>query len=197
MSITLATHSVASLLKTETAQHHAETENYLVPHLQQIQSTTDYAAILGMFYGFFKPLEEQIADIISPDILPDISKRNKAHLAEEDLKIVNTAPAGEQLPVAKSLPSINNLRQAFGALYVLEGSTLGGRYIAKMLAKSPANLPTAAMSFFEGYGEATGPMWLAFQQKLNEFTGEDTPEIIAAANETFIKMKAWMQTQLP
>lgn len=196
MSITLATHSVASLLKTETAQHHAETENYLVPHLKQIQTTADYAAILRMFYGFFKPLEEQIAGVISTDFLPDISSRKKAHLAEQDLQRL-ADQAGEELSIAKSLPSINNLRQAFGALYVLEGSTLGGRYIAKMLAKNQANLPAAAMSFFEGYGEATGPMWLAFQQKLNEFTPEETPEIIAAANETFIKMKAWMQTQLP
>ena len=60
------------------------------------------------------------------------------------------------------LPGIENEVQAQGALYVLEGSTLGGRGITKMLLRQCPWLTLQKLTFFNGYGAGTGPMWLSF-----------------------------------
>ena len=43
-------------IKKRTKQVHTETEALLIPKLKSIKSKEDYAAIVSMFYGFYKPL---------------------------------------------------------------------------------------------------------------------------------------------
>jgi heme oxygenase len=49
-----------------------------------------------------------------------------------------------------------------GALYVLEGSTLGGQVIARQLAESIGVSPGQGASFFYGHGEQTQAHWKDF-----------------------------------
>ncbi len=51
---------------------------------------------------------------------------------------------------------------AFGALYVLEGSTIGGLIIKKMISEKLGS--EEGMSFFEGYGKKTAERWKVFTQ---------------------------------
>ncbi len=50
------------------------------------------------------------------------------------------------------------------------------------------------LSFFNGYGDQTMPMWEAFKVTLNANakTIEDENEIVDAANQTFIKFGDWI-----
>jgi len=190
MPLTIAAAQIAQAVKKKTAALHAEVEAILVPRLSTIQSIEDYSAILRTFYGYFNPLENRIQQYITPSVLPDIGSRRTSHLIIKDLAALNDF---KEPMLSSSLPAINNVNQAFGALYVLEGSTLGGKVVAKMLAKNSAvAIPPQAMQFFNGYGEQTGRMWTTFVDVLNQQRGED--EIVNAANETFFYLKGWMQS---
>lgn len=188
----LTTFSVAQALKHETAPAHERAESLLIPKLQQIGSTKDYAAILRMFYGFFAPLQERIFHFVSVADLPDRNKRRHAQLILDDLKNLEVE---ENIPVCRQLPQLANKAQAFGALYVLEGSTLGGRMIRKMLLKHPAlNLHEEQLQFFDGYGPDTGAMWINFVHTLDQQPEVDA--MIQAAQDTFTTFSHWIQCSL-
>jgi heme oxygenase (biliverdin-IX-beta and delta-forming) len=83
-------------------------------------------------------------------------------------------------------------------LYVLEGSTLGGRGITRMLLKQCGALSLHHVTFFNSYGEKTGPMWLRFQEALNglDYTESETAATVQAANDTFLNFKRWIEETL-
>ena len=192
MPSTLTAATVAQAVKNETTFLHQEVEQLLLPRLNAIQSLEDYAAILQSFHGYYLPVEQAIQQHISPAILPDIEKRRNAMMVVNDLRFLGMK-ADQNF--CNELPQISNSAQAFGALYVLEGSTLGGKMIAKMLAKNKAVcIPTGALKFFNGYKEETGKMWTAFLKVLNQQTDVDT--IVESANQTFFHLKKWMQQGL-
>ncbi len=58
-----------------------------------------------------------------------------------------------------AFPKLVNRYQALGALYVIEGSTLGGRIILRELLKRGVSDP--ALVFLDPHGGAAGPMWRA------------------------------------
>ncbi|HEY0825443.1 MAG TPA: biliverdin-producing heme oxygenase, partial [Ramlibacter sp.] len=47
---------------------------------------------------------------------------------------------------------------AWGSIYVMEGSALGGQFIARSLAQAGLH-PDRGAAYFHGWGDATGPMW--------------------------------------
>jgi heme oxygenase (biliverdin-IX-beta and delta-forming) len=193
MPLSVNTLSNASVVKEATQTLHAEVENLLLPKLNAIESPVGYAAILTMFYGYFSPMEALIRQHITPEQLPDIPERRKAGAILQDLSAIGHSCRG--IPVCLHLPEIKNTAQAFGALYVLEGSTLGGKLIAKMLLKNKAlSLTEKALTFFSGYNERTGSKWKTFLEGFNQQTGAE--EIVKSANDTFYHLKCWMQHTL-
>lgn len=181
-------------LKEETKTAHQETEKVLVQWMKRISTKDDYAGILKMFYGYFDPLEHLIYSQISESDLPDFKERRKATRLVEDLAALDILTKPN---TSKSLPTIQNNSHAFGALYVIEGSTLGGEVIVKMLKANLAlQLPDAALSFFYGYRENNKQMWQKFQHALQEHVSEhNMQQVILAANETFWLLKKWMLQQ--
>ena len=182
-----------ALLKSQTAEAHAWLESLLLPHLQAVRTASDYGTILKLFYGYFAPLEKELASHIASIDLPDFSQRRKAHFIISDLESIGETVT--DLPVANDLPVIRTKAEAFGGMYVMEGSTLGGRGIMRMLMKSLPQLSTASFGFFNGYGESTGPMWIAFQQALNAIATDEAAQgqVVSTANETFLKFGKWIQ----
>jgi len=183
--------SVAQLLKRETFEEHAKAEKLLAPKLASIQSYNDYAAILKMFYGFFCPLEKRIERHLSQEILVDVHERRNSLFILRDLESIQSST--EDLLLCKTLPGINSSLQALGTMYVLEGSTLGGRMIGKMLMKNPGvTFNDANLNFFNGYKENTGTKWTYFLSVVDQY--EDHADVmIASANETFRCLTKWME----
>jgi heme oxygenase (biliverdin-IX-beta and delta-forming) len=68
--------------------------------------------------------------------------------------------------------------EALGMLYVLEGSTLGGRHILNSLARQGVN--DAALHFLDPYGDQTGPRWRAFLDVLEREVGDDETRMAQA-----------------
>ncbi len=80
-------------------------------------------------------------------------------------------------------------------MYVLEGSTLGGQIISKMISQALPGKADHALTFYAGYGEQTMPMWNSFKTALNEQVQSpaDQQELVHAANETFLKFSRWVE----
>jgi heme oxygenase len=190
MILSETTIPTALKLKNNTAHHHQLLEELLVPHLQNSTTNAQYGAILKTFYGFFKPMEVLLEQYVDVNVMPDLTLRRKAALILTDLDHLNITG----YPVlAVNLPHIINTLQALGAMYVLEGSTLGGRGITKMMLKNNSALTLSGLNFFAGYGADTGPKWVAFQNIINGITNEeDVMQMVTAANDTFLKFKLWI-----
>lgn len=191
MSLTINALPPAQEVKNATQTLHTEVEQILRPRLTSISTVNDYADILKMFYGFFQPLENSVQQRISSNDLPDIKERRKAAVILHDLKQLSQSTTN--ISLCSSLPFIANRAQAFGALYVMEGSTLGGKMIAKMLLKN-AVVPKEALNFFTCYKEETGRKWKGFLHALNQ--QQEVDEIIQTANDTFLHLKKWMEQRL-
>lgn len=186
--------SCSGKLKFETREVHSDAEKLLLNKLSMIKCTNDYLKLLKLFYGFFAPLETQVRKHINEEALADILKRGNTKKIMEDIEILG----GDKAMVeASSLPHVSNVLQAFGVMYVMEGSTLGGQIITRML-RDNRNIKVSknGLSFFEGYKENTLTMWKSFTSRLdNSFqTDEQVNEIVSTAKETFIKMKEWILT---
>jgi heme oxygenase len=73
-----------------------------------------------------------------------------------------------------------------GALYVLEGSTNGGRFLARALRQS-WDLDGDGLSYFDPYGEEQPQRWAAFKRDMEEasFAADQQEAIIEMAKMTF------------
>lgn len=184
---------LAEQLKKDTLVNHQQLEKMLVSRMKATRSTTDYVNLLQLFYGYFGGLEMHIAPYINSENLADYADRRKSAALADDIKALGGQP--DEKASATDLPAINSAPQAFAALYVIEGSTLGGKIISKMMAQQLNITNGQGLKFFSGYGDATETMWNSFKTALN--TQADTIAnqtiVIDTANETFTKFKQWIE----
>ncbi|MFD1256781.1 biliverdin-producing heme oxygenase [Mucilaginibacter terrae] len=183
---------LADQLKTETLTNHQQLEKLLVDRMRAIRSLQDYIGLLQIFYSYFGGLEEQIDQYITAAELPDYQQRRKSAALVKDIEDLGGTPVKKAS--GGSLPTIKNTLQAYAAMYVIEGSTLGGKIISKMMAQQLRITDDKGLSFFSGYGDNTGTMWEKFKQVLNlqSKSAYEESEIINTANQTFIKFKNWV-----
>ncbi len=182
-------------LKKETLANHQQLEKMLVVKMKSIRSPQDYVDLLQLFYTYFGGLETLIDQHINANELSDHAARRKSAALAQDI----TDLGGQPLPKATGadLPPINDALDAFAAMYVIEGSTLGGKIISKMMAQQ-LNIPDGkGLSFFNGYGEDTDAMWQAFKQRLDEKpkNEQDEAKMIHTADQTFAMFHAWITKQ--
>jgi heme oxygenase len=174
--------------KDDTRELHQLAETH-VRILDADATVADYRTYLRAMYGFHAPIEEIFAaDTILDEHGFASQARRKAPLLLRDLRAL-----GDHAPPSwcNELPDASTLPRRVGIAYVLEGSTLGGRYI---LAKLPPALRTAPSAFLAGYGHATGPNWKRFsviaERLLVSKASED--DAVIAAQETFEKLIDWL-----
>jgi heme oxygenase len=178
-------------LKIRTLASHQELEKALVQRMRAMRTMEDYIALLQIFYSFFGALEERISIYVSASELPDYLQRRKSEsLAVDICSLGGVLP--EKVSISE-MPAIDNHLQAFGALYVMEGSTLGGQIISQMIAKQ-LGIQEKGLSFFQSYGKDISTMWATFKLTLDKQANNEADEerIIAAADDTFHKFKAVM-----
>ncbi|QXV66434.1 biliverdin-producing heme oxygenase [Mucilaginibacter sp. 21P] len=181
-------------LKEETKQNHQILEKVLVGNLRSIRSKDGYINLLKMFYGYFGGLEKSIEQHVDSNLLPDNDERRKIAFIANDIEALGgLVPAKAE---GNDLPRIESHLEALGALYVIEGSTLGGKIISKMMEQQ-LGLNGNGLSFFSGYGDRTEEMWNIFKEKMDAQAENPEQEavVIAAANETFSKFGDWFDKQ--
>lgn len=169
------------LIKEASKRNHQQLEKEVISMLKEIREEKDYFLLLNVFYNYFNALEAKIAAYISPDILPDVAERRKAAHLAADIKAL-----GFDIIIYPDIatPEMTGPLEALAAFYVMEGSTLGGGAIVKMLQQKGIG---KGISFFSGYGAQTFGMWQTFLDVLNAFseTDSDTEKLIKTVKETF------------
>ena len=163
---------VSDLLKENTAKYHDEIEGKLAPKklFDGTFTEQDYYKMLQVNHQFLKVYESDIRNLLSENDLHNFSQTNldKLSLIEKDLNELNLS----ELNFSKTA-NLGERAEAIGALYVIEGSMLGGNVIAKTLKKYP-DLADQKFNYFGHYGENLGQSWKTFVSYINqEFTTEE------------------------
>jgi heme oxygenase len=110
------------------------------------------------------------------ELLDDWPRRARRHALLADL-----AELGCPAPAPLQTPRINDLASCWGVAYVLEGSRLGGRVLARRIRQAD---PTAPVRYLE-HGDVAR-LWPAFLARLEQ-TAPDCAwaPMLAAAEATF------------
>ena len=150
-------------LRQATAAAHERLHH--LPGFASLQAGTigrdEYAALLRRLLVFYRAVENGLAD--APPLLPygiDIAARRRSGLLAEDLAFLG-APAAP-LPAPPALPALRSAAEALGCLYVIEGSTLGGRELARRLDHLLPADSESGRRFLLGHGPRHGAMWREF-----------------------------------
>lgn len=172
---------LSQYIKENTHSAHQKTEGIVVRKLKSIRSESDYAEILKGFYAYFQAVENNIAPYITHTVLPDLNERRNSSYILKDIQELGGNI--DSLPEVHA-PTVHNTLEALSALYVLEGSIMGGPYIVQMLKKCGID---KGFSFFQGYGDDSSKMWAGFTSVLNKY-GQDEEthtRAVEIANLTF------------
>jgi heme oxygenase len=171
-----------SRLKTATAEVHATLETDL--------AASDYltdAALYPVYLARLHPLQAAIESRLDAagagHLLADWPARRKVRWIVADLEALGWAgEAAFRSPCDVRLGSDGSV---FGALYVLEGATLGGAILSRRLAA--AGVPACALSYLASYGPERGRMWRAFLARLEtaRFEAAGEADMVRAALATF------------
>ncbi|NRT14865.1 heme oxygenase [Flavobacterium sp. 28A] len=178
-------------LKIATKINHSSVEKVLVQKLKNLSSQEEYANLLFQFYGFYFELEKKVHSIIDKTLLSDMSKR--VHVANLHTDLVNLNHSVAITSVNNYPETIRSVSEALGVLYVIEGSTLGGQFIAGMLKKQLPTLDDSQINYFLSYGENTMEMWKQFKNSIQETKVEfDEKSTLNAAQNTFKALENWL-----
>lgn len=154
-------------IKTQTADSHKKLESLPISSaiVSPEMKITDYIDYLSLMHDVHKDIENHIYPLLS-NIIQDLELRKKSHLVEEDLLFLNHNKSASNNVFELSNVSIPF---ALGVFYVIEGSTLGGRFILKNISTVSGLDNDQGVSYFKGYGDKTGSYWKNFLSVLSEY----------------------------
>jgi heme oxygenase len=143
----------------------------------------DYQDLLVRLYGFYLPFEAAMG--IAPD---------RSNWLAGDLVALNSNRVLHAAPMCRHVPRLDSLYFRLGALYVAEGSALGGRELAHCLDPLLGKGGTEGRHFFIGRGAGTGEAWRSYLAQLSAAPPEPSAraEIIKGAVETFAAFEHWL-----
>ena len=183
-------------LRERTSVLHLEVERTLgLPGA--IRNLATYAHCLHQFYRLYQPLEVVLGSFSNWRAAGiDVDACAQSGKLAADLRALGIEPATLEVAPRQSQPRLPNFAHALGALYVLEGSTLGAQVILPRLAEQLGTGLGGANSFFSGHGAQTGACWKHFREALDRY-GQQYPDcrggVVEGARSTFAAIGSWMQ----
>jgi heme oxygenase len=155
-------------------------------------AVAEYVLALQRLYGFYEPLSTRTRYGAH---VPEAGSRLTQRLGAlaKDLSELGVSPhALDTIPRCETLPALRTPDRELGCAYVIEGSTLGGRFISKHLTRIFADRPRPIpMLFLAGDGKRAGTDWLRFCSRLNS-DAIDLAEVCSGTCATFDAMIAWL-----
>jgi heme oxygenase len=153
-----------------------------------------YTNYLLRMFPVVQDVEQNIFPTLG-EIIPDLEQRRKLPFLRQDLEFLQATIPGMQVEPLSDGNSPMSRPFALGILYVLEGSTLGGRFIGNNIQKNLGFNAGAGGRYFAGYRENTGLLWKDFLKYLVDFekTENAADEIISGANFAFRKIYNYLK----
>ncbi|WP_205082726.1 biliverdin-producing heme oxygenase [Paracraurococcus ruber] len=157
----------------------------------------EYRGLVAALLGHHAAAEAAVA--LAGGLLPralDLDRRlTRSRLLAEDLRALGLAEdAIAALPRCPGY-SLRSAEAAWGTLYVLEGSALGGQLIARHLAAVLGLSPAHGCAGMVPHGGETGLLWRGFKQLLDDAARADALDpaaVVAAARHAFDTLDRWV-----
>jgi heme oxygenase (biliverdin-IX-beta and delta-forming) len=167
-------------LRAATRDHHDRIDRLM--DLRRMRDREHYARVLQVFDAFLARWEPAVAAALPTARGEWLQARSRRPFLRHDLQ----ALGADSLDAAIDLPAFARPPAAWGSLYVIEGSALGGQVITRHLAEAGLHRGNGA-AYFHGWGDATGGMWREFRALLEaELAGPgDIAQACSAACDTF------------
>ena len=174
-------------LKFYTKSNHQSLEGIVMDRINAICTKQDYVLLLKTFYRFVGSFEKAVRDHLDYSLLEDYSRRTKIDYIISDLTWLGKSL--HSFSETTFITKIQSSPDALGALYVLEGSTLGGKIISKIIREKLNFSNNSGLLYFNCYNDQTMDMWRKFKEFLDiqVFTAAQENVIIRSANHTFLK----------
>lgn len=209
LNVLCDTTSLSSRLKAETRAAHDHTEG--LPFSRQLLAGTltadAYVAHLASHYALHAVLESSL-DVASDPRLRLVWSDGRRKLAWLRADLEHYGHDGVLAPEVQDAidafaQRVREWRRSqpltlLGALYVFEGSTLGGAFLRPRLAEM-FELSDGGIRYYTGYGRATGSTWKAFRASVDALpmTSSEADAIVDAASETFIHVGEVLRAIVP
>jgi heme oxygenase len=157
----------------------------------------EYRALLGRIYGFHVVAEAAVkaAAGLLPPALALGRRLKRTAMLEADLRALGLTAAEIAALPRCGLPPLVTAEEAWGVLYLLEGSTVGGQILARHLAAVLGLTPANGAAGLAPYGTETGELWRGFKQALDETAAKgrlDQDAVVAVARHAFTALDEWV-----
>lgn len=176
-----------ALKRATHAQH--ESVEAAVPLMRPGLTREQYILTLLRLYEVVSAWEAWSSTHAPASLRSLLAGRKRGHLLQNDLAYFNETALRAEQP-ALTLP--DDPASFLGAMYVMEGSTLGGQYIARHVERVLHLNNGKGSSYFRGYGERTAEMWREFRQVLAAVDESEADAVTSAARAMFATFSEWM-----
>jgi len=161
--------SALTVLRARTRALHEQIESGI--NLAKLLSTREgYRSLLAAYLSLYRPFEAALA--AAPGAVRELvgfPETGHVRLLEGDLRALGMTDAQiNAVADAVGLPDLSETNALLGALYVIEGSQLGGQMIYRDVQAKLGLDKQSGASFFGGEGENTGRHWKQFLSGLEE-----------------------------
>lgn len=142
-----------------------------------------------------RPADRRLESGLIPDY-PLLTTRRTWRWIDRDLGELEGSEKPDSRPVADTdFGWLQTTPQAIGVLYVLEGATLGGSFLAKLAADQLGLGAMSGASYFSAYGRENASRWRLTREWIDA-TLDDTSkqdQAAGAALETFSAFQAVLE----
>lgn len=146
-----------------------------------------YRRLIQAYYGFYQPLEQRME---AADVLE--TERRKVPALLQDLQALGID--SHSLERCHDLPDVDDPWQLLGVMYVIEGATLGGQVLRRVIGERLGIGADSGGAFLDVYGAATGTLWKAFLKRLwDAETDAQRHQVVAGAHSTFLCFQRWLE----
>jgi heme oxygenase len=183
-------------LRHATERLHRRVEEHL-DLLGRSWTPAAYCHVLETLLAIYAPIERGLTALDWSDSGIDVATRCKSHWLEADLAHFGVDAKSLQM-TCPDLPQLETVASGLGALYVLEGATLGGQMILRRMQPQLAISSTNGGRFYASYGTHIGAMWRSYISALENAAQSPqlASEIEFGALETFGAVERWFSSQL-
>ena len=184
--------SVLHRVREATAVQHKGLEARLPLTRPELDRAT-YTRVIEAYYGFHLPLQRHLQPFCSAENAD--AGRLKVAALLKDLKALGlTPPQIGAIAQCTDLPLLENHAHLLGIQYVMEGATLGGQVLRRIIAERLSIDADSGGEFLDVYGQDTGRLWKAFLKRLADADHPDhNRDVISAACATFACFERWLE----
>lgn len=160
--------------------------------LQRMREPEHYARVLTVLDAFLAAWEPAVAAALPARWQEWLRTRSRRAFLRQDLRDLRVEPSG-----AATLPPLAGRAAAWGAIYVVEGSALGGQFITRWLARTGAHAGRGVL-YFHGWGDATEAMWREVRGLLQSelATPAAVTQACEGARQTFDALAALLESEV-